>query len=495
VSVATAAITCEKLNIPTVSLHYNEMMSVARDAASTTANAMPTLRRISFDATANVANQAPALAQAIMDELTRPLNEKESYAGTWEFTPEQHYLAEGTYEEVRYAMEGDLTRCTFALAAAQFTDGTPVALPTEKALEKMLKGTSKSPGTVIGPIQPNNTPATVEYVAIAGIMAGLKPETMPLLLALTECMVNTHDFGSSLGGADGYFAFGTVVNGPAVDEMKINTGAPAGGGPAPLTTGVPANSGIGRFVRLVQINIGGTEPGIFEAKGLGNPFKTSIVIGEANAEVGWPGMSSVIARNPAAGDNSRFGPNDSTVSLFVLWGDMLHGINDQYSGTAPAADAANPPAGYTKEQWAACRTQLAQLAEGAKNLNRPQQGLMAMISPISAGRLIMAGVTREMAMRWISDYSNETNQKARSRGLGSGVVGAGFTVQGENLFADMNNTFWMPPATGEGAQPDAIVKFFPNPKLINIVVGPGLTYSGLVMNGLPRWTASIDAWK
>jgi hypothetical protein len=495
VSVATAAIAHEKLNIPTISLHYNEMMSVAGDAASTTANAMPTLRRISFDATIRITTQAPDLARNILDELTRPLGEEELYAGKWEFAPEPRFLAEGVYEEVRYAMEGDLTRCTITLAAAQFTDGTPVALPTEKSLEKMLKGTSKSPDTVIGPIQPNNTPATVEFVAIAGIMAGLKPETMPLLLALTECMVNTHDFGSSLGGADGYFAFGTVINGPALETMKINTGGPAGGGPAPLTTGVPTNSGIGRFIRLIQINIGGTEAGIFEAKGVGNPFKTSIVIGEANDEAYWPGMSSVIARNPAGGDNSRFRPKENTVSLFVLWGDMLHGINDQYSGNAPAADVATPPAGYTKEQWAACRTHLAQLAEGAKNLNRPQQGLMVMISPAIVRNLARAGVTREMAMQWISDYSNESNQKARARGLGSGVVGNGFTVQGENMHAAWNNTFWMPPVAGDAAQPEAIVKFFPDPRLVNIVVGPGLTYSGYVMNGLPRWTASIDAWK
>ena len=494
-SVATAAIIYEKLNIPTVSLHYNEMVSVAEDVVSTTENAMPTLRHVSLDAAASVAEQAPDLAKAVIDELTRSLNEKETYAGSWEFTPEQRYLAEGTYEEVRYAMEGDLTRCTLTLASSQFTDGSPVALPTEKSLKEMLRGTSKDPDTVIGPIQPNNTPATVEYVAIAGIMAGLKPDAMPLLLALTECMVKTHDFGSSLGGADGYFAFGTVVNGPAVEEMKVNTGGPANAGPAPLTAGVPVNTGIGRFIRLIQVNIGGTEPGIFEAKGVGNPFKTSIVIGEANEETGWPGMSSVIARNPAAGDNSKFRFKDSTVSLFVLWGDMLHGINDRYSGTAPVADVATPPAGYTREQWAACRTYLSQLAEGAKNLNRPQQGLMVMISPVTVRFLVAAGVTREMAMQWISDYCNETNQRARARGLGSGVVGAGFTIQGENLFAKMNNTFWMPPATGEGAQPDAIVKFYPEPGLVNLVVGPGLTYSGYVMNGLPRWTASIDEWR
>ncbi|MDR0311063.1 MAG: hypothetical protein LBJ21_05710 [Acidobacteriota bacterium] len=494
-SVATAAIIHEKLNIPTVSLHYDEMLSVAEDTASTTANAMPTLRQLSFDAAVRIADQAPALARAVIDGLTRPLDGKESYAGTWEFTPEPRYLAEGIYEEVRYAMEGDLTRCATSLAAAQFTDGSPVALPTEKALKEMLKGTSKGPGAVVGPIQPNNNMATVEHVAIAGIMAGLKPETMPLLLALTECMANTHDFGSSLGGADGYFAFGAVINGLALDEMKINTGAPAGGGPAPLTTGVPANTGIGRFMRLIQINIGGTEPGIFEAKGLGNPFKTSIVIGEANMETGWPGMSSVIARNPSAGDNSKFGPKDSTVSLFVLWGDMLLVLNSQYSGTAPAADVETPPAGYNKEQWTACRTHLSRLVERAKNLNCAQQGLVAMIRPATARNLVRAGVTREMAIRWISDYCNDTNQNARTMGLGSGIFGAGYTVQGENMHAEWDNKSWLPPVTGEGAQPDAIVKFYPNTKLVNIIVGPGLTYSGLVMNGLPRWTASIDAWR
>ena len=494
-SVATVAITYEKLNIPTVSLHYNEMVTIAEDVASMTENAMPTLRLVSFDATVSVANQAPGLAKAVIDELTRARNEKESYAGPWEFTPEQRYIAEGTYEELRYAMEGDLNRCTLTLASAQFTDGSPVALPTESALKEMLKGTSKSPDMEIGPIQPNNTPATVEYVAIAGIMAGLKPATMPLLLALTECMVKTHDFGSSLGGADGYFAFGAVVNGPVVEEMMINTGGPANAGPAPLTGGVPVNTGIGRFMRLVQVNIGGTEPGIFEAKGLGNPFKTSIVIGEANEEVGWPGMSSVIARNPTAGDNSRFRFRDSTISLFVLWGDMMMILNNQYSGTAPAADVDTPPAGYTKEQWTACRTHLARIAEGAKNLNCHQQGLMVMIRPVTVRLLAAAGVTREMAMQWISDYCNEANQKARIRGLGTTVMGAGFTVQGENLHAGWNSSFWMPPITGEGAQPDAIVKFYPDPKLVNIVVGPSLTFGGIVMSGLPRWTASIDEWR
>jgi hypothetical protein len=467
---------------------YNEMATVGVDVASTADNAVPALRQIAFDS-GSVSAQAQNLAEAVVDALTRPLTETEQISGEWSFAPEKRYLSEGNYEEVRNAMEGDLTRCTTTLASAQFTDGSPVALPTEASLAAMLAGTSFAPGTIIGPIQPNNTFATVESVAIQGIMAGLKSETMPLLLALTECMSKTHDFGSTLGGADGWFAFGTVVSGPAATEMKINTGGPANGGPAPFTVGVPTNTGIGRFIRLVQVNIGGTEAGIFEAKGIGHPAKTSIVVAEATDEVPWGGMSSVIAKNPLGGDWETFARNESTVSLFVMWGDMMHGING--TNTSPALPTA-APAGYTTQQWGA-RTTISGMFQGAKWLNRPQQGLVLFISPSRARTLSNAGVTREVAARMFSDFCTDANSVARANGLGSGVVGAGFTVQGENLHSAWGNGFWMPPNSGDNAS--AQVKYFPNPKLINFVVGPSNTYGHMLMNGLPRWTASIDEWR
>ena len=489
-SVATAASTYEKKGIPTVAIHYEEMASVANDACSTQENAMPALRQIYFNAQVSFSTVAAALVDAVLDGLTRPLTEEESFNGTWVFDAEKRYLAVGSYEEVRFALNGDMNRCSTTLASSQHTDGSPVALPTEAALKEMLKGTSLPPDTPVGQIEPLNSIATVESVAIQGIMAGLTKETLPLLLALTEAMSKTHDFGSSLGGADGYFAFGTFISGPAVSEMKINTGGPGNAGPAPLTPAVPTNTGIGRFVRLVQVNIGGTEAGIFEAKGLGNPAKTSIVVAE-DTPTAWGGFSSVISKDPTNGDNSKFGARESTVSMFVLWGDMLAATTNSYSGSAPAANANPENSGYTDTQWSALRGQLAAILEGAKQLNRPQQGLVLMISPSRARTLANAGVTRELAMQWASEWCNDTNTVARSKGLGSGVVGAGFTIQGENMHADRNSAFWLPPAN----QPNEIVKYYPDARLVNIIVGPGLTYNGLVMNGLPRWTVSIDKWR
>jgi hypothetical protein len=334
--------------------------------------------------------------------------------------------------------------------------------------------------------------ATVESVAIQGIMAGLTKETMPLLLALTEAMSKTHDFGSSLGGADGWFAFGSFITGPVVEEMRLNTGGPSNQGSAPLTPGVPTNTGIGRFVRLVQVNIGGTEAGVFEAKGLGNPAKTSIVVAE-EPPPGWGGFSSVILRDPTVCMETTFGPNESTVSMFILWGDILTAITNRSTGNVPAAGANPEPERWTNAQWTAMRNTLWPAAEGAKNTNRPQQGLVLMLSPSRSRTLSNAGVTRWDAMNWLSEYTRDTNRTARDRGLGSGVVGAGFTVQGENLHAAWGNSFsWVPP---EASQPDVLVRYYPNPKLINIIVGPGLTYNALVMNGLPRWTVAIDDWR
>jgi len=72
---------------------------------------------------------------------------------------------------------------------------------------------------------------------------------------------------------------------------------------------------IGRFIRLMQINIAGVEAGVSEAKGLGSPFKTSLVIAEANDESPWPQMSAQLGLG--------FKDKESTVSLFSGWSDFL----------------------------------------------------------------------------------------------------------------------------------------------------------------------------
>ena len=497
--------------VPTVQLHYNEMVSVGEEASGTFKNAMPAARIVSYNAAADIETQAGRVTEDIINALTAPLTERETFSGLWEFEAEPRYIAEGSYEELRWVMEGTLERCANTISSAQFTDGSPVAMPTEESVAKMLSYTSLPPNHVIGPIQTSGNPATVWDVAVQGVMAGVKPNLMPVLLAATECMVYTHDYGEQLNGAAGWFAYALVISGPMAGDREywLGTGGPASMGPAPLTPGVPTTTAIGRFHRLMQVNVGGIQPGVAEAKGIGHPAKTSIVVAEAYRESGWPGMGTIIKKDPAGYktgvvDDTKFRDDETTVSLFVNWGDMffnMYRINSftnatlSPGGVVPETrDEAAAMHGLnlnwlTNAQYRIARQSLAGTIVVGKILSVPQQGLTSFISVSAAQNMNKAGITREMSARFVAEFCADTNRYAQeTHQLREFVQGAGFTVQGENMHEEWNNDFWLPALTED---PDARVQYYRNPKLINFIVGP----SPMLMSGLPRWTASVDNYR
>ena len=471
----------EKLGIPSVTVSYSDMLSVNQDASKTTTNAMPALRMTTLERSGDRVAQAPATVQDIIKAFTDPLSTEEAYSGPYSFEPEPPYIYQGdSYIEAMATMEGDLSRCVYALSPSEYTDGSPVQLPIQELVDQMLKGTSKKPDELIGALGPNYTYADVHSVAVNGVMAGCKPETMPLLLAITEAMANT-DIAEALMGAQGWFSFGAIVNGPYAAEIKLNTGGPNLSGPAPLTTGVPANTSIGRFIRLMMVNIGGIEPGIFEAKGIGNPHKTSIVMAEADDESPWSQYSTDLSHNETwPVDAQVFKDGDNTVTFFVFFGDMLNGFRASYTG--PKGDTPND---------AAVERILGPIAEAAKFLSRSQQGLVAYISPAQAETLANAGYDRRDCQEWISTHCVDTYTKATQMGLGSGVVGTVFTIQGIPINPSAG---WPAEWRAPDFDPNTIVQYYPNADAIQIIVGIG-SYGGLIMNGTPRWTVDIDKWR
>ena len=455
----------EKLGIPTVVVSYADMESVVKKSSLTKEVALPNAR-IVIDATRGKGGDKTAQTVAgCIKALTNPLTDKEKYAGEFKLPPEPRILFTGNYEDAMAVLEGDLSRFTQTAAVAEYTDGSPVKLPTEEAVARMLKGTSHKPDEVVGPLLPSKNPATVEVIAANAVMAGCKPEQMPLLLALTEAMVNT-DIAEALFGASGTFRFGAVVNGPIAKEIGLNTGGPGLSGPAPLTPGVPANTSIGRFIRLIMRNIGDIVPGGNEAKGVGNPAKTSFVVAEANDESPWPQMST----------DWGFKDKENTVTFFVFWGDLLTGVRQKYAG--PAAEKV-------------LVDNLGNLVEGAKGLSRSQQGLVMAISPGQAQALSAAGYSRQDVKKWISDNCVDPYKKASQMGLGSGVVGTLFSIQGKPINPTGN---WPPEWKDPKFDPNTLVKYYPNPDAITIMVFTSQSYS-LIMNGTPRWTVSVDKWR
>ena len=81
-----------------------------------------------------------------------------------------------------------------------WTDGLPVVPPTIEKVEAFLKFTDRSPDDVLGVLHPSRSQASVWKVAVNGVMAGCRPEYMPILVAIVEVMT-APEFGMRHAGS------------------------------------------------------------------------------------------------------------------------------------------------------------------------------------------------------------------------------------------------------------------------------------------------------
>ena len=162
-----------------------------------------------------------------------------------------------------------------------FSDGLPLVPPTPERVLAMLAGTSRDAQEVLGEMAPNMGTVTVEKVAINSVMAGCKPEYLPVVLAATEAILtddyNIHGVMATTMGASPVL----VVNGPIRHHIGMNMGLGS------LGQGNRANLTIGRALRLVVRNVGGAKPGKTERSTLGNPMKLTMCFAEWEERNPW----------------------------------------------------------------------------------------------------------------------------------------------------------------------------------------------------------------
>jgi hypothetical protein len=188
-----------------------------------------------------VEGKDPATGRRLMDEvleaLTKPYTPEESrnHAVQRPDPPPAERLLKPDTEE-------NLRKLFFERG---WTDGLPVILPTEERVAKMLTGTCQPPEKLAGKAfmvdTQENLRVTVETVAIAAVMAGARPEHLPVLLAIASAgqpaiQPSTLPFTSAL-----------LVNGPIRNEIGMNSGMGALG---PYNS---ANAVIGRAWTLMSI--------------------------------------------------------------------------------------------------------------------------------------------------------------------------------------------------------------------------------------------------
>ena len=196
-----------------------------------------------------------------------------------------------------------------------WTDGLPVVPPTQKRVLRMLAGTTRDPKEVLGLCPPNLAELTVEKVAINAVMAGCKPDYLPVVLAAVEAAL---DPAFSLHGVLATTMFVgpvVIVNGPVRRQISMNARGNA------LGQGNRANATIGRALQLIVRNVGGGRPQEVDRATLGNPGKYTYCFAEDEEGSSW---------EPLASD---FGVARGVSAVTVFAGFGLQGVVDQKSRT------------------------------------------------------------------------------------------------------------------------------------------------------------------
>jgi hypothetical protein len=183
----------------------------------------------------------PATGKRLVDEvletLTKPYSAEESRNVA--------ILRPDPAQAPRFLAEGSEDNLQRLFIERGWSDGLPIVLPTEERVAEMLAGTSQPPDKLAGKAfmvdTQENLRINVETVAIAAVMAGARPEHLPVLLAIASTgqpaiQPSTLPFASAL-----------LVNGPIRNEIGMNSGM---GTLGPYNL---ANAVIGRAWTLMSI--------------------------------------------------------------------------------------------------------------------------------------------------------------------------------------------------------------------------------------------------
>jgi hypothetical protein len=187
-----------------------------------------------------------------------------------------------------------------------WSDGLPLVPPTKAKVEAMIAASGRDGEDLIGYFAPGFGAGTVRKIAANAVMAGCAPNTMPVILAMMECILEPSIGLRTWAMSTGPQAPMVLVSGPIADEIGMNRGICALG-PGSISQ---VNVAIGRALRLIMMNVGLSYPGISDMDTIGTPAKFSFCVAENEAKTPWDSWR--VQRG--------FKAEDSTVSVNVPYG-------------------------------------------------------------------------------------------------------------------------------------------------------------------------------
>ena len=249
----------EKMGKPGVFINCNTFEDDAKSASID--NGMPGVRRVRISSAnfyklrgkvETIRPLVEGVFDDIIDALTLPLTAEEKKL------PQEKGDEDGP---AKLSFSGD----SYTEVAEEFNqsyldkrwgDGLPLVPPTPERVKWMLSGTKRAPEEILGNLNPKQGVATIEKIAINAVMAGAKPEYLPVIISAIEAMTDNKFDDLHVLASAGSFNLLIIVSGPIAKEIGME------GGIGFLGHGWRANNTIGRAVRLSTLNIGRTWPAV-----------------------------------------------------------------------------------------------------------------------------------------------------------------------------------------------------------------------------------------
>lgn len=343
----------------------------------------------------------------------------------------------GTYDEVQEHFYQQL-----------WTDGLPVTPPTRERVDKFLKFTDRKESDVIRVLPQEGREGSILSIAITGVMAGCRPEYMPVLIAIVEAISDPKYRVEDSGSTPGWEPV-VIVNGPIAKELDFNSGQ------GMMRVGRRANTSIGRFLRMYLRNVCGFRipPGAGDKCSIGQSFLVAMAEDEDSARaIGWPtyaedrgfkkGENVVTVHSVVAITSPMYSGGDDAKTHVQQWTELIGGSFTYWAHT-----------GFKTGLW----------------------------SPlIVAGPSIAGVIAKEWSKDQVRKYMHENMKVTAERATHYARMTSTPTFSFENLVKDGI----LPPSYTESKDPQRLVHTIIDPNMIEILVAgdPGRNQSRAYMS-------------
>ncbi len=349
----------ERRGVPCPVVHFETLRAAASHSVST--GGAP-VRIWPVGNPPRTSESTSSAMRAVVSDLTTPVQPDEQLTGWRHPVPRD-----------RIAMRGSLAEINHRFLAHGWSDGLPIVPPTQADVEAMLRGTSRTPDTVVTEtFRPEGRRITVEMVAINAVMAGARPDYLPVILA-TASVFGDIQFESMTRSVNS-FAFAQLVSGPISREIGMAGGLNA------LGPGHRANATIGRSLNLMLRTLGGAQLGVNATPAQGSAVSWAFAFAENEEGSPWQPFHVDLG----------YGVDDSVVS--ILLGGWAHNGNYYYGD-------------------------LDDVASTLQDFEVPQTGALVMLSEKRAQHLADEGYSKQRVIDHLHERATIRVGRFRSSGF------------------------------------------------------------------------------